>query len=122
MTDMPTAAAHLSACGRRARHVISEDKRTLSAVAALKEKRYEEVGRLMVESHNSLRDDYEVCRSALCSFGTALGVRCRVGADASMIWPALPVPGELSRARLPRGGGDEGARRARQPDDGRRLR
>lgn len=122
MTDMSTAAAHLSACGRRARHVISEDKRTLSAVAALKEKRYEEVGRLMVESHNSLRDDYEVCVHHSAASVPAFGVRCRVGADATTIWPALPVSGELSRARLPRGGGDEGARRARQPHDGRRLR
>lgn len=49
---------------RRARHVIGEDKRTLSAVEALEQRRYEEVGKLMVESHNSLRDDYEVRRGS----------------------------------------------------------
>jgi galactokinase len=40
--------------------VVTEDARTLAAVAALKEKRYADAGRLMVESHNSLRDDYNV--------------------------------------------------------------
>eukprot|EP01112_Ceratiomyxa_fruticulosa_P011260 TRINITY_DN3043_c0_g2_i1.p1 TRINITY_DN3043_c0_g2~~TRINITY_DN3043_c0_g2_i1.p1 ORF type:complete len:395 (-),score=62.29 TRINITY_DN3043_c0_g2_i1:94-1278(-) len=44
----------------RARHVIGEDARTLQAVEALKKGDYEIVGKLMVESHNSLRDDYEV--------------------------------------------------------------
>nr|XP_033817073.1 galactokinase isoform X2 [Geotrypetes seraphini] len=45
---------------RRARHVIGEIGRTIQAAKALKEGEYKEFGRLMVESHNSLRDDYEV--------------------------------------------------------------
>ena len=45
---------------RRARHVVSENERVIAAVAALKEDRLEEFGRLMKESHNSLRDDFEV--------------------------------------------------------------
>ncbi|CAK8684997.1 unnamed protein product [Clavelina lepadiformis] len=44
----------------RARHVIGEIKRTLDAANALKIGNYQLFGKLMVESHNSLRDDYEV--------------------------------------------------------------
>lgn len=45
---------------RRARHAVSENQRTLRAVAALKEGRLDDFGKLMNESHVSLRDDYEV--------------------------------------------------------------
>ncbi|KFQ92672.1 Galactokinase, partial [Nipponia nippon] len=45
---------------RRARHVIGEIARTAQAARALQDRDYETFGRLMVESHNSLRDDYEV--------------------------------------------------------------
>jgi galactokinase len=45
---------------RRARHVISEDERTLAAAEAIGRSDWEEVGRLMYGSHASLRDDYEV--------------------------------------------------------------
>ncbi|KAK5876379.1 hypothetical protein CesoFtcFv8_025739 [Champsocephalus esox] len=48
---------------RRARHVIDEIERTVQAAEALRRGEYKEFGRLMVESHNSLRDLYEVsCR------------------------------------------------------------
>lgn len=45
---------------RRARHVIGEIARTLDAVAAIRDARWQDVGRLMYASHASLRDDYEV--------------------------------------------------------------
>ncbi|KAM9177683.1 galactokinase isoform 2-T2 [Mergus octosetaceus] len=45
---------------RRARHVISEIERTVRAAQALQDRDYGTFGRLMVESHNSLRDDYDV--------------------------------------------------------------
>jgi galactokinase len=45
---------------RRCRHVVSENARTTAAAAKLGERRYEQVGELMVQSHNSLRDDYQV--------------------------------------------------------------
>ncbi|MFO8007577.1 MAG: galactokinase [Candidatus Brocadiia bacterium] len=45
---------------RRARHVVTEDARTLQAAEALKDADYERFGALMDESHESLRDDYEV--------------------------------------------------------------
>uniref|UniRef100_A0A4W4EGP5 Galactokinase n=1 Tax=Electrophorus electricus TaxID=8005 RepID=A0A4W4EGP5_ELEEL len=45
---------------RRARHVIEEIKRTAQAAEVLRRGAYQEFGKLMVESHNSLRDLYEV--------------------------------------------------------------
>ena len=44
----------------RARHVVGEIERTLEAVGALEAGDYERFGHLMVRSHYSLRDDYEV--------------------------------------------------------------
>ncbi|XP_032858266.2 galactokinase [Tyto alba] len=45
---------------RRARHVVGEIARTAQAAQALRDRDYRTFGRLMVESHSSLRDDYEV--------------------------------------------------------------
>lgn len=45
---------------RRCRHVISENDRTIAAASALRSGDIVEFGRLMFESHRSLRDDYEV--------------------------------------------------------------
>jgi len=46
--------------GRRARHVVGEIRLTLEAADALKRKDLREFGKLMRQSHASLRDDYEV--------------------------------------------------------------
>lgn len=47
----------------RARHVVTENIRVKKAVQALKNKDIETFGQTMIESHESLRDDYEVsCR------------------------------------------------------------
>lgn len=45
---------------RRARHVVSEIERTVSAAEAIEQQNWELVGQLMFDSHASLRDDYEV--------------------------------------------------------------
>lgn len=45
---------------RRARHVITETKRTLDTAEALRGEDWSRAGRLMYESHASLRDDFEV--------------------------------------------------------------
>ena len=45
---------------KRCRHVVTENERTTTAARALREKNFDEVGKLMFESHRSLRDDYEV--------------------------------------------------------------
>ena len=50
---------------RRARHVVTENARTLAAADALAAGDVRRVGTLMDESHRSLRDDFEVSRPEL---------------------------------------------------------
>ena len=50
---------------RRARHVVTENARVLRFAAALEAGDLPAAGRLMVESHASLRDDFEVSTPAL---------------------------------------------------------
>ena len=45
---------------RRCRHVLNENRRTLAAALALQDGLLVDFGQLMNESHQSLRDDYEV--------------------------------------------------------------
>jgi galactokinase len=45
---------------RRCRHVVTENTRVIEMAQKLLLQRYEEAGELMVRSHKSLRDDYEV--------------------------------------------------------------
>ena len=62
--DATAVSAHAAEMGRvaaaRARHVTSENERTLAAAEALRHGDLVEMGRLMLASHCSLRDDYEV--------------------------------------------------------------
>ena len=56
----PEAAERLGGVeGRRARHVLSENRRVDATVAALRAGDLDAVGRLLDESHASLRDDFE---------------------------------------------------------------
>ncbi len=50
---------------KRSRHVISENERTVAAAHALETQDLVLFGQLMNESHDSLRDDYEVTNEAL---------------------------------------------------------
>jgi len=50
---------------RRARHVITENDRTLQAAEAMRRGEVDALGTLMKKSHESLRDDYEVSCDAL---------------------------------------------------------
>eukprot|EP00871_Galdieria_phlegrea_P004290 jgi/Galph1/4862/GphlegSOOS_G3546.1 len=45
---------------RRAHHVITENNRTIETAKYLRSNDYANAGKRMIESHNSLRDDYEV--------------------------------------------------------------
>ena len=45
---------------KRAKHAVYENQRTIKAVKALKENKIDLLGELMIASHDSLRDDYEV--------------------------------------------------------------
>ncbi|XP_041076810.1 galactokinase [Polyodon spathula] len=61
MEDLAAAKDRLdSETSRRAHHVIGEIARTAQAAEALRAGEYREFGRLMVESHRSLRDNYNV--------------------------------------------------------------
>lgn len=67
---------------RRARHVITENARVLDAAEALAAGDVHTVGRLMIESHESLRDDFEVSRDELdimadvaCAHSSCYGAR-----------------------------------------------
>jgi galactokinase len=66
---------------RRCRHVVTENARTLAAAEALRAGRTDELGRLMWQSHESLRDDYEVsCAELDALVETAAGVGGVLGA------------------------------------------
>jgi galactokinase len=66
LRDVSQAQFDASAAGlpepirRRCRHVIGENERVLRTSRALGRGHLEEIGELMVQSHRSLRDDYEV--------------------------------------------------------------
>jgi len=47
---------------KRARHVVSENARTLQSAAAMRAGDAAEVGKLMNDSHASMRDDFEITR------------------------------------------------------------
>ena len=72
---------------RRAKHVITENERVLQSVDAMYANDHQHLGRLMYDSHKSLRDDFEVSNSSL---------------DA-MVECALTAPGCLG-ARMTGGG------------------
>jgi galactokinase len=55
---------------RRARHVVTENDRTLQAVEAMRRRDAVELGRLMDGSHVSLRDDFQVSSDELNSMVT----------------------------------------------------
>ena len=73
LRDVDAASFEAEAAGldettrRRARHVISENDRTLQAVEVMRSADLEGLGRLMNASHASLRDDFEVTNDALDS-------------------------------------------------------
>ena len=50
---------------RRARHVISENQRTLDAADALEKGDLAAMGQLMAQSHDSMRDDFEITVPAI---------------------------------------------------------
>jgi len=65
---------------RRCRHVITENERVLEAVKALKASDMPRLGELLLESHASMRDDFEISIEEL---DTAVEVAMRVGAIGS---------------------------------------
>ncbi len=91
---------------RRARHVVTEDQRVLDTVAALRAGDHRQVGALMLASHDSMRDDFEISTEELdlavqvAMDGGALGARMTgggFGGSAIALTPADRIPG-LRRA------------------------
>ncbi|MCL2470320.1 MAG: galactokinase [Propionibacteriaceae bacterium] len=60
--DLPAAMARVKSprLAQRVRHVLTENDRVRLAVAAMEANDFVELGRLFVDSHASLRDDFEV--------------------------------------------------------------
>lgn len=67
--DCSTLEAHAAGLDplvlRRARHVVSENQRTLDAAVCLAQGDLEDLGRLMAQSHVSMRDDFQITVPAI---------------------------------------------------------
>jgi galactokinase len=63
--DLRRVAALPEPLNRRVRHVITENARVLAAVAAIEAADLEQLGRLWIASHASMRDDYETSLAAI---------------------------------------------------------
>ena len=58
--DLPRVDLLDPPLSRRARHVVTENERVLSTVAAFQDERLEDAGKIFAESHRSLSRDFEV--------------------------------------------------------------
>ena len=66
LADLQRAEARLDPLVfRRARHVVTENARTLEAARCIRGRQWERLGELMYASHASLRDDYGVSSAEL---------------------------------------------------------
>ena len=89
---------------RRARHVITENARTIAAMTAMQANDIETLGSLMGQSHDSLRDDYEVTTKELdglvCIINSVIndagGVRMTGGGFGGCV--VALIPAELEQA------------------------
>jgi galactokinase len=106
----PSDAGHLAdrRLRRRARHVVSENRRVIAFAAALEAGDLAAAGAAMTESHASLRDDFEVSTPALNALVGRLaetpgvfGARL-TGAGFGGCVVALTEPGATARLDLPR--------------------
>ena len=83
---------------RRARHIVTENQRTLDAAAALTRGDLVALGRLMADSHASMRDDFEITVPAIDqlveiaahSIGSVGGARMTGGGFGGCVVAVLP--------------------------------
>ncbi len=102
---------------RRARHIVTENDRTLAAAQALREGNLETMGRLMAASHASMRDDFEITVPAVDQLADILqdavgaqgGTRMTGGGFGGCVVALMPQ-GRVDAAC------DAVARRYRSPD------
>ncbi len=83
---------------KRARHIVTENQRTLDAAQALAANDLERLGVLMAQSHASMRDDFEITVPAIdelvalaqAAIGTEGGARMTGGGFGGCIVAVLP--------------------------------
>ncbi|GAC1654040.1 MAG: galactokinase [Mycobacterium sp.] len=83
---------------RRARHVLTENRRVLDVVAALRESKFGAFGRLFTESQKSMRDDFEITTAHIdlitdtAVAAGALGARMTGGGFGGCVIALAPAP------------------------------
>ncbi len=104
LRDVDLAALHAGAAGlddvafRRARHIVTENRRTQDAAAALAANDLRRLGVLMAESHASMRDDFEITVPAIdrlveilqAAIGPAGGARMTGGGFGGCVVAVMP--------------------------------
>jgi galactokinase len=65
---------------RRVRHIVTENQRVLLSVAAIADSRMDELGELLLASHASMRDDFEI---SIAELDIAVETAMEVGAIGS---------------------------------------
>jgi galactokinase len=104
---LESAAAGLDAVAlRRARHVVTENQRTVDAAVALAAHDLVRMGQLMAESHASMRDDFEITVPGIdalvellqAAIGPQGGARMTGGGFGGCVVALLPVS-EVARVR-----------------------
>lgn len=97
--EMLNAAGLDPVTHNRARHVIGENRRTVEAAAALEKGDLQRLGILMAESHQSMRDDFEITVPAIDrlvdvlqnAIGTEGGARMTGGGFGGACVALMPV-------------------------------
>ncbi len=135
VTDLDGALAQLpELVGRRVRHIVTENQRVLDTMTALAADDYARLGRLMTESHASMRDDYEITETSVdLAVETALadgawGARMTGGGFGGCVLALVPADQvETTSAAITRAFANAGHEEpvtflARPSDGARRLR
>lgn len=94
---------------RRARHIVTENTRTLAAAQAIAESDWQQLGQLMAASHASMRDDFEITTPAIddlveiirTAIGAEGGVRMTGGGFGGCVVALVPMHrAEIAIARV----------------------
>jgi galactokinase len=105
LRDVDLAALERGAAGldavtlRRARHIVTENQRTLDAADALAQGDLQKLGVLMAQSHDSMRDDFQITVPAIDrlveiaqhAIGPEGGARMTGGGFGGCVVAVLPV-------------------------------
>ncbi len=105
LATLPAQGSLNAVAWRRARHVVTENARTLGAAEALQANDLASLGQLMAASHSSMRDDFEITTPAIDwlvailanAIGDAGGARMTGGGFGGAV-VALVAKGRLDAA------------------------